>query len=123
MDILKYNIIAPKLDKTKPYFYDKRNCLLVPYNYFFTGYKYYLECSSTDECDNIKYIILLSKDKLNENFRQLEIDTYGRYRINLHKDLLEYVKIEVNNNRQNFELDYLETEKENDEEYDVYQLT
>lgn len=82
--------------------------------------KYYLEVIRRTEKD-IEYLILLSNDRINNNFRHCHIDNYGRLKIKLFHHS-EYLNNCLDKDS-NINFDYVDTEKENDSTYIVYKVS
>ena len=114
--IFKYEVIDPPTNYKKPHL-NKDGALIIPN--IIKNYSYYVEASLIN--NNIigrEYYLLLSATKFDECCRKCRVDTWGRLRLNLHGDLLAYVKSEIKR-RGNVNVDYLETE----DNYDVYKIT
>lgn len=115
IDIYKYEIINPIVDKQRP-FLNRDGLFYVPLKG--TNYKYFLECTRFNPIyKNKEYFILFGKDKFNINCRKCSIDMYGRYKLNLKGEIKTYIDIEANYNT-NIDINYVESETE----YDVFQL-
>lgn len=92
MEFVPYNVLNPVIDTKKP-FLSKSGFLI--FNADTTEYKYYLECSNRNAKNgDLEYLILLSKERLNKNYRSLEINDYGKYRFKPKGEMMDFIKEE-----------------------------
>ena len=113
--ITKYDIINPITDKRSPFYNQKKGLF---YFHTKTNYKYYLECTKTNDVTfDTEFYILLGKIKFNENCKRCHVDNYGRCQIRPAGILKEYIIRECEE-RGNFVMDYIESR----ETYDIYNL-
>lgn len=115
MELYNFDIVAPVIDKKKPFYLENRKSLVFRLD---IKYNYYVECSQFNEdTQETDYYLLLSQNKFNDNCRKLQYDNYGRYKAFLHDKFREYVSNE-SKNRGNIDLEYIEST----EEYDIFSI-
>lgn len=115
MDIIKYDLVEPVSDKSKPFYFANRHSIVCRFD---TCYEYYIEVQQYNpDTNSYSFYLLMYKEKLNQNCRKINRDNYGRSIMRLHNRLDDYVSQECKN-RGNVNVDYLEST----DEYDVYSV-
>lgn len=112
---IKFNIINPKTDKSKPAYTRSNNTFLFPVK---KGYRYYLETSTVDnDTGLISYYLLLSKTIFDDNCRLCEVNGYGKCKIHPRGELKTYISRECEE-RGNITCDLIDANRM----YDVYAI-
>ena len=111
-DIVKYNILNPISDKSKPFI--KKGLLYIPIN---EKYRYFVEATQDNVYGGVDYFILLSKVKFSPHCRLCSLDAYGRVRLRLKGAIKDYVE-EQCDTYGNINIEYVESA----EDYDVFSV-
>lgn len=107
-DIVKYEILNPVIDKTKPFF--RKGILFIPIE---EKYRYFIEAAQENAYGEKYYFLLLSKTKFNSNCRICNTDMYGRVKIPLKGEIKDFVE-----NKTTIDIEYIES----GEDYDVFSI-
>ena len=113
-DIVKYAILDPIPDKSKPFFDNKTDLFYIPTK---TDYNWYVASYIDNQYGGVDYFLLLGKTKFNSHCRRCNTDQYGRTKLKLKGELYDYVRdtCEVYGN---IEIEYVESA----EDYDVFSV-
>ena len=111
-DIIKYEILNPVSDVTKPFI--RKDIFYIPLK---KCYNYYIEAAVTNELGGRDYYILLGTNKFNPHCRRCSTDGYGRVKIKLQGDIKDYVYTICERNG-NIDVVYTEST----ENYDAFEL-
>lgn len=115
MNIVKYKILNPVIDRNKPYYDYKINKLIIPikqpYNYFIEAAQYNPEKGFND------YFLLLGKTKFDTNCRKCETNMYGKCKINITGEIKDYVLNQIKE-KGNIDIEYIES----GDYYDVFYI-
>ncbi|AXH74525.1 MAG: hypothetical protein KNU04_gp55 [crAssphage sp. isolate ctbg_1] len=111
-DIVKYEIINPIADKSKPYY--RSGTLYIPIE---TKYKYFLETRVLDENGYTQYYFLFGKEKFNKHCRKCQSDSYGKIKLRPKGEIKEYIHDTCKSDG-NIELEYIEST----DTYDVFMV-
>lgn len=115
MEINNYDIVAPVIDRKKPFYYEKRRSLICRFR---QRYTYYLEGSRYNQNTKTKdYYLFVGKIKFHDSCNKINNDDYGRAIMRLHSDFHDYVRDECYA-RGNINVTFVETE----DNYDVYRV-
>lgn len=85
-DIIKYDILNPIPDKSKPFV--KKGILYIPIE---ENYKYFIEAAQDNTYGGRDYFLLLSTIKFNPNCRTCSRDGYGKLRLRLKGEVKDYI--------------------------------
>lgn len=115
MTILKYNLIDPAVNKTKPYYNFQTDTFVFPIKH---KYNWFVQAYDINEVTRRKeYFLLLGKEKFDDGCRRCDCDGYGKCRVHLTDEFKEFVISECKS-RGNIIVEY----SESDEGYDAYNV-
>lgn len=113
--IIKYELIAPVTDRKAPYL-NRSGAFIVPA--IKKLYKYYVEVKRYNpDALCYEYFLLLSDKKFDVQCRKCRVDDYGRLKVKLHGEFLDFVANECTSNG-NVQFNYEESE----DCYDIWKI-
>lgn len=111
-DILKYKVLNPISDKTRPYL--QKGILYIPID---EPYRYFVEAAQDNVYGGIDYFLLLGKTKFSPHCRLCQYDMYHRVKVRLKGEIKEYVE-DICREEGNINFEYVESA----EDYDVFSI-
>lgn len=112
-EIIKYEVINPISDKTRPFYKD--GVLYIPIH---ERYKFIVETRQIDEYGYTTYYLLLSKTKFSQHCRPCQTDGYGRVKFRPKGEMKDFI-VTTCKKEGNINIEYIES----GDEYDVFMLS
>lgn len=109
-----FNILNPKINNKMPFFAKKSGIFYFNVN---VDYKYYVECSATNDNGVIEYYFLLGTTNFDKNCRVCHTDKFNRCQIHPKGEILNYIERECEE-RGNIICELIEHRQD----YDIYKI-